>query len=64
MKFYNFLILLISILTIFLIFCIMKEENGRLKKKSRVFEIAVKGGSKFYLSLGELETLLGWGYQK
>ena len=42
----------------------MKEENGRLKKKSRVFEIAVKGGSKFYLSLGELETLLGWGYQK
>ena len=28
-------------------------------KKSRVFQIAVKGGSKFCLSLGELETLLG-----
>ena len=34
MKLYNFLILLVSTLTIFLIFCIMKEDNGLFQIKN------------------------------
>ena len=61
MKFYNFLILLISTLAIFLIFCIMKEDNGlfhKKKKNSRIFQISVRVEGKFCPSLGELEILL------